>query len=86
MAHPPWESYVSHLCVEEWALDPHSLIKVMGDIEALVGSNDVSDATVATVLRKAGVPGSEAEAVAPRICHAIGAANGRPEAPPPPSM
>lgn len=86
MGHPPWESYVSHLCLEKWALAPHSLIKLMRDIESLVASGHVTEGTVATVLRMAGVPASEAVQVAPSICTAIGPIFQHPETPPPPSM
>jgi len=72
MGHPPWESYVSHLCVEHWSLDPHEFVKLMADIESLVVTGGVTPDTVATVLRMAGVARDEAEARAPGICAAIG--------------
>lgn len=71
LAHPPWERYVSRLCVEHWSLDPYTLIKLMADIEALVATGDVTPHSIATVLRMAGVDRQEADATAPAICAAI---------------
>lgn len=82
-AHPPWERYVSRLCVEHWSLDPLTLIKLMADIEALVTTGDATPHAVATVLRMAGVDWAEAVDTAPEICAAI-RPHDQPSAPPPP--
>lgn len=83
MVHPRWESYVSHLCVEHWALDPPELLKLVADIEALVVTGDVTPMSIATVLRMAGVPRDEAEATAPQICAAVASPGYSSPAPPP---
>ncbi|MGD2046328.1 MAG: hypothetical protein PVJ80_17230 [Gemmatimonadota bacterium] len=82
MGHSRWESYVSHLCVEHWSLDPRELLKLMADIESLVVTGQVTRLSISTVLRMAGIPRDEAEAAAPGICAAIGA-HDHPSAPPP---
>lgn len=83
MSQLSWEQYVARLCLDAWSLDPAVLIKVMSDIESLVASGQVTDLSVTTVLLMAGVPRSEAESVAPRICAAIGATDTGFHAPPP---
>jgi hypothetical protein len=77
MSHPAWESYVARLCLDKWALDPASLIKVMADIEALIAGGEFTDSSVATVLRMAGVIQSEVDSFAPRICDMMRSTLGR---------
>jgi hypothetical protein len=62
-----WERYVARLCLDAWALDPALLIKVMSHIESLIATGYVTDASIATVLRLAGVPHADAELMAPTI-------------------
>lgn len=71
MRPPTWEKYVARLCLEAWALEPASLIKVVADLEALAAFGHVTDEAVATVLRMAGVAHHEADIIAPSICAAI---------------
>ena len=68
-----WERYLTRLCLERWSLDPASTIQIMQGIDSLVAPGQVSDTSVATVLRRAGVAWTEASSVAPRIRMAMSA-------------
>jgi hypothetical protein len=71
MSPPAWERYVASIGVDGWGLDPSSLVRLMGDIEVLIASGDVTNGSIATVLRMAGVPRREAELLAPSIRAAV---------------
>jgi hypothetical protein len=71
MSRLTWERYVARLCLDAWALEPAALIKVMSDIESLIAAGYVTDASIATVLRLAGVPHADAELIAPTLRSAI---------------
>lgn len=77
-----WEEYVARLCLDAWSLDPAALVKVVSDIESLIVSDQVTELSVTTVLLMAGVPRSEAESAASRICTTIGATDTGFHAPP----
>jgi hypothetical protein len=83
MRQPAWERYVASLCLDAWALEPAALIRVMSDLESLIASGYLTDGTIATVLRMAGVPRSEAELIAPSIRAEIGDGHIPPHAPSP---
>lgn len=68
---PPWESYVTRLCLDKWALEPASTIQILTRIESLVVPGAATDAAVATVLRRGGVAATEAGEIAPSICTAM---------------
>lgn len=72
MSRLAWERYVTRLCLDVWSLEPVSLIKVIAGIESLIATGDVTDGSIATALRMAGVPHSDAERLAPAIRSVIG--------------
>ena len=67
MSRLAWEQYVTRLCLDAWSLEPASLIRVMTDIEALIATGYVTEASIATILRMAGVAHADAELLAPTI-------------------
>ncbi|MGD2046329.1 MAG: hypothetical protein PVJ80_17225 [Gemmatimonadota bacterium] len=66
-----WEEYLTRLCLERWSLDPAATIQIMKCIDSLVAPGQVSDHSVATILRRGGVAFPEARSVAPSIRMAI---------------
>ncbi|HEM45749.1 MAG TPA: hypothetical protein ENO23_01765 [Alphaproteobacteria bacterium] len=73
MSHTTWEAYLARLCLDTWVLDPKATVQIIKQIEALVGPGAVSESTVATVLRRAGVAETVAGFTAPSICRVIAA-------------
>lgn len=69
----PWHQYLTRLCIDKWALDPASTIRVVEYVESLVAPGALSDGSVATVLERGGVAPAEADRMAPMICTAINA-------------
>jgi hypothetical protein len=62
-----WEPYVATMCRDAWGLGPRVTKKVIEGLEFLVVADQVSDFTVAEVLRRVGVDGSEADTAAAGI-------------------
>lgn len=67
----PWRRYLTHLCVDAWRLDALATVKVVERIEALEAAQDLSDSTVAGVLRRAGLVEPMASRAAGQIRGAI---------------
>lgn len=83
MSQLSWEEYVARLCLDAWSLDPDALVRVMSGIESLIASGEVTELSVATVLRMSGIPRSEAEVAATTICQALATTDDGFHPPPP---
>ena len=62
-----WRTYVRRLCADAWALDDATVETVLGEVESLIASEEVSDPALAQVLAGCGVTRSSAEMIAPSI-------------------
>lgn len=71
-----WEPYVRTMCHDAWELDGVVTEKVIEGLEHLVSADQVSDFTVAEVLCRVGVDGSEADMAAPGLRATIKRASG----------
>lgn len=62
-----WQIYVTALAGNAWKLDARATRAVLGELGELIARNGLTDAAVASVLRRAGVLAGMADLTAPSV-------------------